>query len=269
MNTERRNAVYGLKNETGFYKWENWKNIPFKVRWMGKIATSTVERENLFLGIPIMSNAPNLSTNNPIKISFFVNGLKVKNHIIEKPGEWALIKFLVPYANPFIKNISPHASIRIEADRTWMPEASAEDDTRKLSILTGEFRWLEPEEEEGGWYKEELWKNKKPFTWSGIHAYRTVIVNSNKYIKIPMYASNLLLKKFPLDVAIYFNGNILDTITFRDKSWKNYRYPLPKNCKQNSTNIIEFVAERTWMPKHYGFEDTRNFGVAVGVITLE
>jgi len=45
--------------------------------------------------------------------------------------------------------------------------------------------------------------------------------------------------------------------------------PLPKDCKQNSTNIIEFVAERTWMPKHYGFEDSRNFGIAVGEITME
>jgi len=269
LNSERRNAVYGLKNETGFYKWEKWKNIPFKVRWMGKMATSTVERKNLFLGIPVMSNAPDLSTNNPIKISFFINGLKVQNHTIKKPGEWTLVKFFVPFANPFIKNIAPHTSIRIEADRTWMPKASKENDTRKLSVLTGEFRWLEPEKDEGGWYKKELWNNEKPFAWSGIHAYRSVIVNSNKYIKIPMYASNLFLKKFPLNVAIYFNGKFLDTITFRDKSWKNYRYPLPKNCKQNSINIIEFVAERTWMPKHYGFEDTRNFGIAVGEITLE
>jgi len=214
LNSERRNAIYGLKNEAGFYKWENWGNIPFKVRWMGKTATSTVERKNLFLGIPIMSNAPDLSTNNPIKVSFFVNGQKVKNYTIKKPGEWALIKFLVPYANPFVKNISPHTSIRIEADRTWIPEASKENDTRKLSVLTGEFRWMNPENDKGGWYKEELWKNEKPFAWSRIHAYRTVIVNSNKYIKIPMYASNLLLKKIPLDVAIYFNGKFLDTITF-------------------------------------------------------
>jgi len=216
-----------------------------------------------------MSNAPDLSTNNPINVSFYVNGLKVRNHSIEKPGEWALIKFFVPYANPFIKNISPHASIRIEADRTWTPEESPEDDTRRLSILTGKLRWLDPEEEAGGWHKKEKWKNDRPFSWSGIHAYRTVIVNSNKYIKIPTYANNLLLKKWPLDVAVYLNGKFLDTITIRDKYWKNHRYPLPKNCIPGSTNIIEFIAERTWVPKHYGFEDTRNLGIAVGEITLE
>jgi len=27
LNTERRNAVYGLKNETGWYKWENWSSL--------------------------------------------------------------------------------------------------------------------------------------------------------------------------------------------------------------------------------------------------
>ncbi len=180
-----------------------------------------------------------------------------------------MIKFLVPYANPFLKNMSPHAAIRIEADRTWTPEDFPADDARKLSVLSGEFRWLDPEKESGGWYKKEKWKNDRPFSWSGIHAYRTVIVNSNKYIKIPMYANNLLLKKWPLDVAVYFNGKFLDTITFRDKYWKNYRYPLPKNCTPGSTNIIEFISDRTWVPKHYGFDDTRNLGVAVGEITLE
>jgi|GEM_PF-1107796 len=269
LNTARRCAAYGLKDEKGWYKWESWENVPFKVRWMGKTATSTVKRDNLLLGVPVMSTDTEISSNNPINVSFYVNGLKVRNHKIEKPGEWSLIKFFVPYANPFIKNINPHVTIRIEADRTWIPKEAPEKDTRELSLLTGEFRWLDPEEENGGWHKREKWKNERPFSWGGIHAYRTVVVQSNRYMKIPMYASNLLLKKFPLDVAVYFNSKYLDTITFRDKHWKNYRYPLPKGCKPGSTNIIEFIAERTWVPKHYGFEDTRSLGVAVGDITLE
>ena len=81
-----------------------------------------------------------------------------------------------------------------------------------------------------------------------------------------MYASNLLLRRWPLRVALYINRQYLDTVTFRDKRWKNYTYPVAAFAGQNTTGTLEIIPERTWVPRHFGFEDERPLGVAVGTI---
>jgi len=91
----------------------------------------------------------------------------------------------------------------------------------------------------------------------------------NHKIKIPLSAANILLKWWPVDLAVYFNNKYLDTVTFENKIWKNYTYTIPKNFQIGSTGIVEFIVERTWIPKHYGFDDPRELGVAVGDIISE
>jgi len=269
LNTERRIATCGLTGEFGWYNWERWKGVPFRHRWMGKQAVATIPRKNMILGIPIVSNNP-MITNTPQRVTFYLNGTKAKEYALVNPGKWELIKIPVRYADAFQEYIEPCTAIRIEVDRTWVPlNVSGEKDTRELGIVVGEFRWHEPEKELGGWYRSNLWDETIPFRWSKEYAWRKLYVSTNRFMEIPMYASNVLLRYRPLNAALYLNGKYLDTVTFNDKQWKNYRYPLPDTIKPGTSNMIEFIISRTWVPKHYGFDDKRELGVAVGDITFK
>jgi len=268
LNCERRQAAYGLKIEKGWGKWEHWKGVPFKHRWIKSVAHATLKRENLLIAFPIVSGNPKLAEN-PQKISFFINGVKMKETILDKPGEWKLIKIPAPYANPFIHSFSPEISVRIEVDKLWSPNAvSTNEDVRLLGITVGKHRWLSPEGESGGWYGKEKY-NGVPCRWSGKYAWEKVPIGENHKIKIPLSAANILLKWWPLNLAVYFNNQYVDTVTFENKTWKNYTYPIPEKFPTGSTGIVEFISERTWIPKHYGFDDPRNLGVAVGDIITE
>jgi hypothetical protein len=268
LDSERRTAALGIRGDFGWYQWERWKGVPFRHRWMGKKAITTVPRRAMRIGIPIISTDPTIC-NNPQTVSFYVNGIKKREYVLTT-SKWELITLPVDYAAPFQKYIEPFTAIRIEVSRTWVPlETTGEEDIRTLGIVVGEFRWLPPVKKTGGWHKQEMWEEKIPFRWSKQYAWREIAVSTNSVMEIPMYASNVLLRRWPLDVALYFNGEYLDTVTFRHKRWKNYRYPLPESVEPGSTNVIEFITSRTWVPKHYGFDDPRELGIAVGEITLK
>ena len=269
LNSERRQAAYGLDVEKGFEKWERWKGIPFRHRWIKNVAHATFDRKNLLIGFPIVSNNPELEKN-PQTVTFYINGQKMKKAVLNKPGEWKLIKIPAPYANAFISTIPPKISVRIEVDKLWTPNVvSTNEDIRELGITVGEHRWFSPEGETGGWLGKKEKYNDISYYWSGKYAWRKIIVEKNHKIKIPLSAANILLKWWPVDLAVYFNNKYLDTVTFENKIWKNYTYTIPKNFQPGSTGIVEFIVERTWIPKHYGFDDPRELGVAVGDIISE
>jgi len=268
LNSERRQAAYGLQIEKGWGKWEKWKGEPFQHRWIKKVAHITLNRKDLLLGFPIISSNPKLAEN-PQKVSFYVNGDMITETTLDKPGEWKLIKFPAPYADAFIHSFSPHVSVRIEVDKLWNPSnVSSNEDVRNLGITVGKHRWLTPEGEMGGWYDVDF-LNDTYFRWSGKYAWRKIIVGPEHKLKIPLSAANILLKWWPMDVAVYFNNKYIDTVTFKNKTWKNYTYPIPESFQTGSTGIVEFVSSRTWIPKNYGFNDPRVLGVAVGEIISE
>ena len=268
LNSERRQAAYNLKIEKGWGKWEKWDGVPFKHRWIKKVAHITLDRKDLLLGFPVISSNPKLAEN-PQKVSFYVNGDKITDTILDTPGEWKLIKFPALYANAFIHSSPPSISVRIEVDKLWSPSnVSSNEDVRSLGITVGKHRWLTSENDMDGWYGVDF-LNDMPFWWSEKYAWRKIIVGQNHEIKIPFSAANILLKWWPLDVAVYFNNKYIDTVTFRNKTWKNYTYPISENIQIGSTGVVEFITSRTWIPKHYGFNDSRNLGIAVGEITSE
>jgi len=268
LNSERRQAAYGLKIEKGWGKWEKWAGVPFKHRWIKQVAHITLDRQDLLLGFPIISSNPKLA-DNPQKVTFYINGDKITETTLDNPDEWKLIQFPAPYANAFIHAFSPRVSVRIEVDKLWTPSSvSTNEDVRSLGITVGEHRWLTPAGEMGGWYDVDFFEDIH-FRWSGKYAWRKVVVGPKHKIKVPFSAANILLKWWPLDVAVYFNNKYIDTVTFRNKTWKNYTYPIPDKLKTGTTGIVEFVCSKTWTPKHYGFKDPRNLGVAIGEITSE
>jgi hypothetical protein len=269
LNTQRRLAVCGLASETGWLAWETVPGQPFRARWIGAQALSVMPRENLLLGVPVLS-PPVASTAQPVRVRCYVNGTLMREHTFTTPGEWALLTMPVPYADAFAHAFAPHTAVRIEAGRTWVPHtATGADDVRTLGVMVGQVRWLEPDGPAGGWFKRERWDGVTPFRWAGGYAWQKCALATNTHMQIPLYASNIQLRRWPLQVALYFNRQYFDTITLRDKRWKSYTYPLPAGVQACTTALVEVISARTWVPKHYGFADPRALGVAVGDITFE
>ena len=269
LNGERRLAAAGVPSEIAWFDWETWAGQPFRVRWMGREAVAVMPRANIELAVPIMSGSA-ASSEKPQRVSFFLNGECVRTHVFTQPGEWALIRLAVPYATPFKQAVAPHTTLRIEATPTWIPRvATGADDDRTLGVLVGEFRWREPEEADGGWHARERLDDGTPYNWSSSYAWRKVPVLGTNSITIPIYASNILLRRRPLDVAIYLNRQLLDVVSLREKRWERRKYALPAAVPPNTTAVVEFATSRTWVPRHYGFDDSRPLGVAVGAIRCE
>jgi len=269
LNGERRMAAFGLASEAGWYDWEDWHGVPFRVRWMARTAQTILAREGIELGIPVLANDPSV-TSHPQIVSIYLNGRRALQHTIQEHGSWLLLRVPVPYANPFQSAGPPHTALRLAVNRTWVPrKVTGGDDDRALGVLVGEPRWLEPDSDAGGWHAPETAPDGSPFRWSSNYAWQRLPATTNAFINIPMYASNIQLRRWPLRVAVYLNRRHLDTITFTDKRWKNYRFPLPEDTLTNTSLLVEFIPSRTWVPKHYGFDDPRALGVAVGTMTLE
>jgi len=269
LSGDQRLASAGIKAEAGWFDWENWPGQPFRVRWMGRNAETVMPRSNLELGVPIMSGSA-ASAEQPQRVSFWLNGRLVRTHTFEKPGEWALIRLPVCYATPFRHTVQPHTALRIEAVPTWIPQTTTgAEDVRTLGVLVGEFRWSEPEGAEGGWHAAEHLADKTPFNWSTDYAWRKIPVTATNSISISLYASHLLLRRWPLEVAIYLNRQLLGTVSLCEKRWDRRTYKLPASVAVGSTALIEFAVSRTWVPRHYGFDDSRSLGVAVGEIRCE
>lgn len=269
LNGERRMAAFGLASDAGWFEWEHLHGVPFRTRWMSRVAQSVLARDGIELGMPVLSSNPAI-TSHPQTVRIYINGQCVRTHQLATPGEWQLLRVTVPYANVFQYAGAPHTAVRLMVDRTWVPrQVTGGDDDRPLGVLVGEPRWLEPETSSGGWYDQEIAPDGSSFRWSSSYAWLRLYNTTNVFINIPMYASNIQLRRWPLRVALYLNRRHLDTLTFTDKRWKNYRFPLPEDTPTNSTLLLEVIPSRTWVPKHYGFDDARALGVAVGTITLE
>jgi len=269
LNGERRMAAFGLASDAGWYHWEQWPGVPSRVRWMGRTAHAVIPRDNIELSIPVLADDPSV-TSHPQIVSIYLNGQCVQSRSITTPGEWQLLRLPVPYADAFRHAGSPHASLRLAVNRTWVPrKVTGGDDDRQLGVLVGEPRWLEPDSTDGGWHAPETAPDGTAFRWSSGYAWQRLPAGTNSFINIPMYASNIQLRRWPLRVAVYVNRRHLDTVTFTDKRWKNYRYPLPADVPQDADVLVEFVPSRTWVPRHYGFDDSRALGVAVGTLTCE
>ena len=83
--------------------------------------------------------------------------------------------------------------------------------------------------------------------------------------KLKLRAGNPFLRYYPLSAAIYINGYYLDTVVLGDKLWRSFEYDIPDDIPLRKSNLVELIASRQWMPRHYGFADDRELGVAVSL----
>jgi hypothetical protein len=126
------------------------------------------------------------------------------------------------------------------------------------------IRWHKEKDPEGGFYNKETDPRGVVFSWTKAQAHFEYLGNRHDF-RLKLRAGNPFLRYYPLSAAIYINGYYLDTVVLGDKLWRSFEYDIPDDIALRKTNLVELIVSRQWMPRHYGFSDDRELGVAVAL----
>ena len=265
LNTERRLASIRRPSEIGFYAWENWHAQSKTWRWCGKEGLLSVKKMNDYASFDLISNFPGL-TNDPQRVTVFVNGAAATNVTLALPGNPCHVKLPVGYALPFDSVDDQFVTIRLSCANTWSPsDYGVEGDSRKLGVAVSHIRWSSENTPEGGFYGKERDPNVGNFAWTKGQAHFEYLGRNRAGMEISLRALNPLLRFFPLSAALYVNGYYLDTVVLSDSAWRNFTYEIPDDIPLRNRNLVEVIPSREWRPRHYGFQDDRLLGVAVSL----
>lgn len=264
LNSERRRASIGVLGEEGFYDWENWHAQSKPWRWCGKSGVICVKKMNNYASFDLISNFPNLSSD-PQKVTVYVNGEPLTNVTLSVPGEAYKVSLPVGYALPFDSVADQCVTFRLTCDKTWRPcDYGVPGDERTLGVAMGHIRWQKEKDSEGGFYSKEADPKGLVFSWTKAEAHFDYLGKRSGF-KMKLRAGNPFLRYYPLSAAIYINGYYLDTVVLGDKLWRSFEYDIPDDIPLRKSNLVELIASRQWMPRHYGFADDRELGVAVSL----
>ena len=264
LNSERRRASIGVLGEEGFYDWENWHAQSKPWRWCGKSGVICVKKMNNYASFDLISNFPNLSSD-PQKVTVYVNGEPLTNVTLSVPGEAYKVSLPVGYALPFDSVADQCVTFRLTCDKTWRPcDYGVPGDERTLGVAMGHIRWQKEKDSEGGFYSKEADPKGLVFSWTKAEAHFDYLGKRSGF-KMKLRAGNPFLRYYPLSAAIYINGYYLDTVVLGDKLWRSFEYDIPDDIPLRKSNLVELIASRQWMPRHYGFMDDRELGVAVSL----
>ncbi|MBP5627638.1 O-antigen ligase family protein [bacterium] len=264
LNSERRRASIGVQGDEGFYGWENWHAQSKPWRWCGRNGVVCVKKMNNYASFDLISNFPKLGED-PQKVTVYVNGEAVTNVTLSAPGEPCKVTVATGYALPFDSVADQCVSFRLSCEKTWRPcDYGVPDDERTLGVAMSNIRWHKEKDPEGGFYGKETDPKGVVFSWTKAQAHFEYLGNRRDF-KLKLRAGNPFLRYRPLSAAIYVNGHYLDTVVLGDKLWRLFEYDIPDDIPLRKTNLVELIASRQWMPRHYGFSDDRELGVAVAL----
>ena len=114
-----------------------------------------------------------------------------------------------------------------------------------------------------GFYPKENWSGVN-YRWTGRNA--KIKLNYKGGIEFKLQYHNVRPDLDPVEIEMSVDGNIVDTIIFREKSnivIKDVVLDLGDSLKEK---VLGFSISRTWSPKKYGINDDRVLGVAVSEI---
>jgi len=264
LNSERRRASIGVMGDEGFYSWENWHAQSKPWRWCGKNGVICVKKMNNYASFELISNFPELEKD-PQKVTVYVNGEAMTNVTLSTPGESCKVTVPVGYALPFDSVADQCVAFRLSCDKTWSPcDYGVPGDERTLGVAMSNIRWHKEKDPEGGFYNKETDPRGVVFSWTKAQAHFEYLGNRHDF-RLKLRAGNPFLRYYPLSAAIYINGYYLDTVVLGDKLWRSFEYDIPDDIALRKTNLVELIVSRQWMPRHYGFSDDRELGVAVAL----
>ena len=264
LNSERRRASIGAVGEEGFYPWENWHAQSKPWRWCGRSGAMCVKKMNNYASFELISNFPKLG-DDPQNVTVFVNGEARTNVTLSVPGEIYKVNVPVGYALPFDAVDGQCVAFRLTCEKTWRPcDYGVQGDERTLGVAMSNIRWHKEKDAEGGFYNRETDPKGTVFSWTRAEAHFEYLGKRSDF-KLKLRAGNPFLRYYPLSAAIYINGYYLDTVVLGDKLWRSFEYDIPDDIPLRKSNLVDLIASRQWMPRHYGFADDRELGVAVSL----
>ncbi len=133
LSINKRQNEVGWENSYGYYHEENIEDR--KIRWISMDACSVVEKEGGKLIVPVKDSDP-AGHLLPLFIRFFVDNRMVKVVKISD-SQWHDVEIgLSGYKDEKF-------TFTISCSRSWVPkERGLSNDTRKLGVMTGEFRFV-------------------------------------------------------------------------------------------------------------------------------
>lgn len=123
--------------------------------------------------------------------------------------------------------------------------------------------------QEFGFYPVEK-MDEQEFKWTGKKAGLSVKVEK-PLLEIPLIASHPDIQSNPVKVKIFTlesqdrGKRLLDELLLKDSSWREYRYDLSHEVRENI--LLLFEINRTWRPSEMlGTPDSRELGIGVGTL---
>ena len=248
-------------SDFGFYNKEKW-NDDFDYRWAGKNARWAEQSDsNGIINILYLVSNPEI-TNNPVKISFFVNGKKYKTEIINDPN-WKLIELQT--------ETNSWNDIRAEVDKTWKPEKYGINDNRILgfAIKLNKKIILNPKKQKNKsglddhlqFYQWEKWPdpNVKRVRYSKKDSSEEVNCEGI-FFKQKYCALHPDIEKNPVSV-LFKLGNYITNIIVKNNDWHSMKIQVDPKL-QNKDIDFSVNVSRTWKASTLGMNnDKRKLGL--------
>ena len=115
-----------------------------------------------------------------------------------------------------------------------------------------------------GLYQEKFNDGEREYQW-GEKVILIPLEKEGNRILIPMKLGNPDIQRHPVHVKIFLDGQLADTLEFRDHDWHLLRYSI--HGMKGPEVFLKIEASRTWNPYLSGVRhETRDLGLALGKI---
>jgi hypothetical protein len=255
-----------LKNQYGFYAFENWQND--KVRWTMRNAGMRFKALSNLLGFKIIAQSPNSNGPNGLKVKLFLDDELLDEIHFFKGGKRSLYYYIPSIQDKVVQ-------FKIEVDKTFNPlKLGFSRDKRELGVAMSPISFLQTMPKQGvGFYPWEssgeetpysaLQNKQTAFRYTGRRASLDLKYNFENGAAVYIKCFHPDIKDKPVVVTIRNKAKLIYHETFSDNEWRKIQI---KSNQINESSILTFEVNRTWNPKQLKIaDDDRDLGLAVAI----
>lgn len=252
-----------LKNQYGYYKYENWQGN--KMRWTMEKSGMQLTADSDIFGFTVFAAPHNIGTSGLI-LNIFINESLLDQIRFTQSGS----RYLAYYVSS-IKG--KEIVIETYVNSTFNPlKMGISADNRDLGVALSRISFRKYLPKGGvGFYNWELCGMEKGdnvpddiftrFRWTGMRATMNVRSEFKKGGALSMMCAHPDIDKQPVVVDIMRDGDLIRRETFVDNQWKKVEIGAQE---VKGAKALTFRVSRTWNPRLEGVsDDGRDLGVIV------
>lgn len=256
-----------LKNQYGFYGFENWNEGP--MRWTMKKAQARVKPDSDLMGFKVVAHSANSSQPEGLKVTLFCDDILIDEINFFNGGTQLLYYYL-----PSIK--TKEVDFRIEVSNTFNPRKMGfSNDTRDLGVAMSPISYLKIMPKDGvGFHNWETSGNHDLREWPPDRPlnYRMTGMRGSINLQSELQNGGRLLLRCghpnigdnPVQVNILADSKLIKQELIADYNWKKV---IVKKEDIKGAKGLTLQVSRTWNPKLSGISnDGRDLGVAVALL---